>query len=186
MKLFIKNMVSDRCKMIVKSVLDEQGYHYLKIELGEVEIMEDLTVAQRKVLNSNLVKSGLGILDDNKSLIIERIKVIIIELVHYSDKPLLINLSNHLSEKLNYNYTYIANLFKENQGVSIEQFMIAHKIERIKELLVYDELSLSEIANKMFYSSTAHLSNQFKKLTGLTPSNYKRLKTKLRQSLDKV
>jgi len=186
MKLFIKNMVSNRCKMIVKSELEELGLHYIMVDLGVVEIMENISAEQRKMLDDQLTQSGLGLLDDKKSVLIEKIKNIIVELVHYSENQLTINFSDYLSNKLNYNYTYLANLFSENQGTTIEHFYLAHKIERVKELLVYDEISLTEIAYKLHYSSVAHLSNQFKRMTGLTPSHYKELRLKKRNSLEEV
>ena len=186
MKLFIKNMVSNRCKMIVKSELEELGLHFIMVQLGEVEILEDLTADCQNLLNDRLKLSGLGLLDDKKSMLIEKIKNIIIELVHFSDKQLIVNFSDYLSEKLNYNYTYLANLFSENQGTTIEHFLLTHKIERVKELLVYDEISLTEIAWKLHYSSVAHLSNQFKKMTGLTPSSYKNFRLKRRSGSEKI
>jgi AraC-like DNA-binding protein len=179
-------MVSNRCKMLVKSELEKIGLHYMTVELGEVEIMENISVEQRNLLNTGLKKSGLELLDDKKSILVEKIKNIIIEIVHYSEEQLKINLSDYLSEKLNYDYTYLANLFSENQGTTIEQFFLNHKIERVKELLVYDELNVTEIADRLHYSSVAHLSNQFKKMTGLTPSYYKHLKRKKRKPLENV
>jgi len=178
MKLHIRNMVSNRCKMIVKSELEKLGIHYIFLDLGEVEIMESLTTEEQAQLNNGLKESGLSLIEDRKSILIERIKNIIIELVHYSEEQLKINLSDYLSEKLNYDYTYLANLFKETQGTTIEHFLLNHKIERVKEFLVYDELNITEISYRMNYSSVAHLSNQFKKITGLTPSHYKHLKLK--------
>ncbi len=186
MNLYIKNMVSNRCKMLVKSELEKHGLHYIIVELGEVEIVERISVKQRNMLNIDLKKSGLALMDDKKSILIERIKSTIVELVHYSEKKLDINFSNYLSEKLNYNYTYLANLFSENQGTTIEHFFLTHKIERVKELLMYGEHSLTEIADQLHYSSVAHLSNQFKKMTGLTPSHYKHLKQKRRKPLENV
>ena len=186
MKLYIKNMVSNRCKMIVKSELEEFGLHFIIVDLGEVEIMENITSEQRILLNQNLEKSGLGLLEDKKRVLIEKIKNIIVELVYYSEEQPKINLSDYLSGKLNYDYTYLANLFSENQSTTIEHFFLDHKIERVKELLVYDELSLTEIAYKLHYSSVAHLSNQFKKMTGLTPSGYKNLKLKRRIAPENV
>ena len=182
MKLYIKNMVSNRCKMIVKSDFEDLGLHYIMVELGVVEIMEDIPAEKRKLLDIRLKQSGLGLLEDKKSVLIEKIKNIIVELVHYSDKQLETNFSDYLSEKLNYNYTYLANLFSENQGTTIERFYLTHKIERVKELLVYDEISLTEIAYKLHYSSVAHLSNQFKRMTGITPSHYKQLRLRRRNS----
>jgi len=179
-------MVSNRCKIIVKSELTKLGLHYVMEGLGEVEIMESLSEEKQNQLNIALKKSGLALIEDKKSILIEKIKNIIVELVHYSEEQLKINFSDYLSEKLNYDYTYLANLFSENQGTTIEHFFISHKIERIKELLVYDELNITEIAYKLHYSSVAHLSNQFKKVTGLTPSHYKHLKLKKRKLLENV
>jgi AraC-like DNA-binding protein len=185
-KLYIKNMVCLRCKMVVKSELVKLGLHHLRIELGEAEIMEDISKEQLGLLNSALKKSGLELMDDRKSILVEKIKTIIIELVHYNDEQIKINLSDFLSEKLNYDYTYLANLFSEVKGTTIENFYLSHKIEKVKELLVYDELNLTEIAFKMHYSSVAHLSNQFKRMTGLTPSHFKHLKNKRRSVLGNV
>lgn len=186
MRLYIKNMVSNRCKMIVKSELEEFGLHFIIVDLGEVEIMENISSEQRTLLNENLEKSGLGLLDDKKRVLIEKIKNIIVDLVYYSEEQPKINLSDYLSEKLNYDYTYLANLFSESQSTTIEHFFLDHKIERVKELLVYDEISLTEIAYKLHYSSVAHLSNQFKKMTGLTPSGYKNFKLKRRKAPENV
>lgn len=171
-------MVCIRCKMVVKEELKKLGLHYTSVELGEAEIMENISAEQRDQFKQGLLRSGLELMDDKKSVLIERIKKVIVELVHYSEEPLAINLSDHLSKELNHNYTYLANLFSEVQGTTIEKFFIAHKIERVKELLVYDELNLTEIAYLMHYSSVAHLSAQFKKITGLTPSHFKQLKQK--------
>jgi AraC-like DNA-binding protein len=184
MKLFLKYMVSIRCKMLVKVELEKLGLRYKTVELGEAEIEEDISQTQWNELNKALKKSGIELMEDKKSILIEKIKNIIIELVHYSEEPLEINFSEHLSTKLNHDYTYLANLFSETQGVTIEHFHIMHKIERIKELLVYDELNITEIAWKMHYSSVAHLSNQFKKMTGLTPSFFKKIKQKKRDALE--
>ena len=179
-------MVSIRCKMVVKSELYRLGLQYANIELGEAEIYGELTSEKKTELDTALKKQGLELMDDKKSQLIEKIKTIIIELIHYSDYPLKINLSDFLTSKLNYDYTYLANLFSDVQGTTIEHFFIYHKIERVKELLVYDELNLKEIANKLHYSSVAHLSNQFKKVTGLTPSHFKQLKHKRRISLENL
>jgi len=184
MKLFIKYMVSLRCKMVVKSALDKLGLHYTKVELGEVEIMENITEEQRRQLEYSLLQSGLELMDDQKSILIERIKNTIIEMVHNEELP-KINFSDYLSEKLKHDYTYLANLFSEVTGITVEHYIIAHKIERVKELLLYDELNLTEISYKLNYSSVAHLSNQFKKVTGLTPSFFKQLKNK-RLTLDDI
>jgi len=179
-------MVCTRCKMVVKSELDKLGVHYTHLELGEAETMEELTADQLNSLNRGLKITGLELMDDKKSILVERIKTTIIELVHYTDEQIKTNLSDFLSDKLNYNYTYLANLFSEVKGTTIEKFFLAHKIERVKELLVYDELNLTEIADKLHYSSVAHLSNQFKKMTGLTPSHFKNLRNKRRQTLGNV
>ena len=179
-------MVCIRCKMAVKSELERLGLKYISVELGEVEIIREISSEQRIQLDAGLKKTGLELMDSRKSILIEKIKIIIIELIHYSDYPLKINLSDYLTSRLNYDYTYLANLFSEVQGTTIEHFFIYHKIERVKELLVYDELNLKEIAFKLHYSSVAHLSNQFKKITGLTPSHFKHLKHKRRKSLEKL
>lgn len=186
MKLYIKYMVSTRCKMMVKEELKKLGLHYIMVELGEVEIMENITAEQREQIKIALLKSGLELMDDKKAMLIEKIKNIIVELIHYSDEELKINFSDHLSNKLNHDYTYMANLFSEVQGTTIEQFIISHKIERIKELIIYDELNITEIAWKMNYSSVAHLSNQFKKVTGLSPSHFKQLKDKRRSPIEEI
>ena len=175
MKIYIKNMVCIRCKMVVKSELKKLAIHYLTVELGEVETKENPTSLQLDRLGIALRRAGLELMDDKKSILVERIKAVIIELVHYNDDQIKVNLSDYLSEKLNYSYTYLAHLYSEVKGTTIEKFYLAHKIERVKELLVYDELSLSEIAYKLNYSSVSHLSNQFKKMTGLTPSHFKQL-----------
>ena len=179
-------MVCIRCKMVVKSELDKIGLHSTTIDLGEAEIIEDISKMQMESLDVALKKSGLELMDDKKSILVERIKTIIIELVHYTDEQIKINLSDYLSEKLNHDYTYLANLFSEVKGTTIEKFYLSHKIEKVKELLVYDELNLTEIAYKLHYSSVAHLSNQFKKMTGLTPSHFKNLKNKRRSTLGNV
>jgi AraC-like DNA-binding protein len=172
--------------MVVKSELEKLGLHYTTVELGEAETIENISTEQMDRLNINLKKAGLELMDDKKSILVEKIKMIIVELVHYTDEQIKINLSDHLSEKLNYNYTYLANLFSEVKGTTIEKFYLAHKIEKVKELLVYNELNLTEIAYKMHYSSVAHLSNQFKKMTGLTPSHFKNLKQKRYSALGDV
>jgi AraC-like DNA-binding protein len=172
--------------MAVKAELERLGLKYTSVELGEVELEKEISSEERIKIDAGLKKSGLELMDDRKSIIIEKIKILIIELIHYSDYPLKINLSDYLTSKLKYDYTYIANLFSEVQGTTIEHFFIFHKIERVKELLVYDELNLKEIAYKLHYSSVAHLSNQFKKITGLTPSHFKQLKHKRRKSLERL
>lgn len=186
MKLFIKYMVSMRCKMVVKSELDKLGLNYDRINLGEVNIRGDITTEQLDQFRIALLKSGLELMDDKRAILIERIKNMVIEMVHYDEEVPKVNFSDFLSEKLNYDYTYLANLFSEITGITIEQYMIAHKIERVKELLIYDELTLTEISYRLNYSSVAHLSNQFKKVTGLTPTFFKTLKHKKRVTLDNV
>jgi AraC-like DNA-binding protein len=172
--------------MVVKEELSKLGYHAISVELGEAEVIESISVEQHELIRIALLRSGLELMDDRKSILIQKIKNIIIELVHYSEEPLTINFSEYLSQKLDYDYTYLANLFSEVQGTTIEKFLIAHKIERVKELLVYNELNLTEIAYRMHYSSVAHLSAQFKKVTGLTPSHFKQLKNKRRSMLDEM
>lgn len=171
-------MVSLRCKLIVKSELENMNLHASVVELGEVEIQEDLSASQQQALNAALLKSGLELMEDKKGILIEKIKNIVVEMIHYNDEPPLLNFSAFLSEKLNYDYNYLSNLFSEVKGTTIEHFIISHKIERAKELLIYNELSLTEIAEKLHYSNVAHLSNQFKKVTGLTPTFFKRMKHK--------
>ena len=183
-KLYIKYMVSLRCKMMVKEELKKLGLNYVTVELGMIDVLEDITAKQRKQLKENLLHSGLEVLDDKKSIMIEKIKNIITEMIHYSDELPRVNYSDYISEKLGLDYTYLANTFSEVKGITIQKFIITHKIERVKELLIYDELNLTEIAYKMHYSSVAHLSNQFKKITGLTPSFYKQLKNKRKANLE--
>lgn len=179
-------MVCIRCKIVVKDELTKLGLQFNTVELGEVETLEQLSREQLELFKGGILKYGLELMDDKKSVLIQRIKNVIVELVHYSEEPLRVNFSEFLSQKLNHDYTYLANLFSEVQGTTIEKFIIAHKIERVKELLVYNELNLTEIAYLMHYSSVAHLSTQFKKVTGLTPSHFKQLKDKRRSMLDKM
>ena len=186
MKLLIKNMVSLRRKLLVKSELEKMNLHFTIVELGEVEITENLTPTQNAELRIVLLRSGLELLEDKKSMLIEKIKNIIIELIHYTDEPPVLNFSAYLSEKLNYDYNYLSNLFSEVKGTTIEHFIIAHKIEKAKELLIYDQLTLTEIAEKLHYSNVAHLSNQFKKVTGLTPTFFKNMKHKRLISLENL
>ena len=186
MKLYVKNMVCNRCKMVVQAELEKLELNILSIELGKVEIAEVLSPAQKQAVNDALLPLGFQVIDDKKSRLIENIKKLIIELVHQNDSELSTNLSDFLSSNLHYEYGYLSKLFSEVEGVSIEKYFIAQKIERVKELLVYDELSLSEIAFQLHYSSVAHLSNQFKKVTGLTPSYFKNLKSHKRKPLDEV
>jgi AraC-like DNA-binding protein len=172
--------------MIVKSELEKLGLHCTSVELGEAAILENISKEQEVRLNKNLKMAGLELMGDKKSILVEKIKMIIVELVHYTDDQIKINLSDHLSQKLNYNYTYLANLFAEVKGTTIEKFYLTHKIEKVKELLVYNELNLTEIAYRLHYSSVAHLSNQFKKMTGLTPSHFKNLKQKRRRTFENL
>jgi AraC-like DNA-binding protein len=172
--------------MAVKEELKKLGLHFVVVELGEVEIMETITASQKEALKIGLLSSGLELMDDKRAVLIEKIKTIIIEMVHYSEEQLQTNFSDFLSKKLEHNYTYLANLFSEVQGTTIEQFTISHKIERIKELIIYGELNITEIAWKMNYSSVAHLSNQFKKMTGLSPSHFKLLKDKRRSPIEEI
>jgi len=185
-KLYIKYMVSNRCKMVVKEILKELDLHFVMVDLGEVEVMESISFEQREELREALLESGLELMDDKRAVLIEKIKKIVIEMVHHSDEVVKVNFSTYLSEKLNHDYTYMANLFSEVQGTTIEQFVISHKVERIKELIIYDELNISEIAWKMNYSSVAHLSNQFKKVTGLSPTHFKQLKGKRRNPIEDI
>jgi len=172
--------------MAVKKVLGELGLHFIVVDLGEVEIMENISAEQREKMKIALLNTGLELMDDKKAILIERIKNAVVEMVHHSDEMIKTNFSDFLSKKLEHDYTYLANLFSEVQGITIEHFIIAHKVERIKELIIYDELNITEIAWKMNYSSVAHLSNQFKKVTGLTPSHFKQLKDKRRNPIEEI
>jgi len=185
-KLYIKYMVSNRCKLAVRDALKKLKLHFVVVDLGEVDIMENINDEQRAMLKLELLDSGLELMDDKRSMLIEKIKNVIVEMVHYSEEPIKVNFSDYLSEKLNHDYTYLANLFSEVQGTTIEQFIIVHKIERIKELIIYGELNITEIAWKMNYSSVAHLSNQFKKVTGLSPSHFKQMKDKRRSPIEEI
>lgn len=172
--------------MLVKSELKKLGVHYILVDLGVVDVMETLSDEQREQFRLALLKSGLELMDDKKAVLVEKIKNVIIEMVHHSDELPRVNFSDYLSEKLHYDYTYLSNLFSEVQGITIEKFSIAHKIERVKELIIYNELSISEIAWKLNYSSVAHLSNQFKKVTGLSPSHFKKLKGERRIPVEEI
>lgn len=186
MKLFIKYMVSQRCKMVVKEELKKMGLHYMVVDLGEVEIMETLQDTQWQTLKEALMVSGLELMDDKRTILIEKIIHVIMEMIHGSEDLPVVNYSSHISEKLNYDYTYLSNLFTEIKGITIQQFIILHKIERIKELIIYDEFNITEIAWKMNYSSVAHLSNQFKKITGFSPTHFKQLKQKRRTPIEEI
>ena len=179
-------MVSNRCMMAVKVALKQLDLHFIMVDLGEVEVMEEISVEQRAELKRILLQSGLELMDDKRAVLIEKIKNAIVQMVHHTDEGIKVNFSSFLSEKLNYDYTYLSNLFSEVQGTTIEKFIIFHKIERIKELIIYGELNITEIAYKMNYSSVAHLSNQFKKVTGLPPSHFKQLKDKRRNPIEEI
>ncbi|MBG9377210.1 helix-turn-helix transcriptional regulator [Panacibacter sp. DH6] len=177
-------MVSLRCKMVVQTCCDQLKLSCKQIDLGEVEFLEALSPQQLEELKACLSKYGLRLMDDRRSMLVEQIKAVVIEMVHYLDELPDVKYSVYISEKLGKNYTYLANLFSEVKGITLEHYIILHKIEKIKELMLYDELSLSEIAYKLDYSSPAHLSNQFKKITGLTPSFFKKLKQKRSMPLE--
>lgn len=184
--LFIKNMVCNRCIMVVQSEVDKLGLQVTDIRLGEVTLGQDISSEQKETLGSALVLLGFQLIDDKKSRMIEKIKNVIVDLVHYQENEVKTNLSEVLSAALHHDYSYLSNLFSEVEGTTIEKYFIAQKIEKVKELLVYDELSLSEIAFRMNYSSVAYLSNQFKKVTGLTPSHFKQVKEEKRKPLDQL
>jgi AraC-like DNA-binding protein len=179
-------MVSTRCKMAVQEELKKMGLHFIVVELGEVEIMEELSTEQWNELKSGLSISGLELMDDKRAVLIEKIKNVITEMIHDTDEMPKMNYSDFISEKLNYDYTYLSNLFSEIKGVTIQQFIIVHKIEKAKELIMYGELNLTEISYKLHYSSVAHLSNQFKKITGMSPSQFKQLKDRTRRPIEEI
>lgn len=179
-------MVSIRCKMFVKAALRKLGLHFIIVDLGEIEIMEELTNEKRAELKAELAKSGLELMDDKKAIMIEKISNVIIEMIHYSEELPKVNYSDYISEKMHLDYTYLSNIYSEVKGITIQQFIILHKVERAKELLIYDELNLTEISYRLNYSSVAHLSNQFKKVTGLTPSHFKQMKNKRRKPIEKI
>ncbi len=183
-KLYIKNMVSTSCIIVVKSLLDNLQLQYSDVELGKIEIAGALTEIKRNALKDALRKSGYELLEDSKYILIEKIKNIIVEMVHYDEGQPKSKFSEYLSQQLNHNYTYLSNLFSKVKGTTIEHCILAHKIERVKELLIYNELTLSEIAWKLNYSSVAHLSYQFKKITGFTPTHFKNMKDKKRIALE--
>lgn len=186
MKLYIKYMVSLRCKLLVQQELDLMGLKHAVVELGMVDILSDFSNEQRELLRNNLLKSGLELLDDKKSILVDKIKNVIIEMIHHNEILPKVNYSDFISEKLGYDYTYLANTFSEVKGTTIQHYIILHKIEKVKELILYDELTLSEISFKLHYSSAAHMSNQFKKITGLTPSYYRQLKAKRMSNLENL
>lgn len=186
MKLYIKYMVSLRCKMKVKEELTKLGIKFASIDLGVVNIMEEIDEKLFEQLRKALLESGLEILDDKRTILVERIKILIIEMIHYSDELPEVNYSDYISQKLGLDYTYLSTLFSEVKGLTLQQYIIFNKVERIKELLIYDELNLTEISYKLHYSSVAHLSNQFKKITGLTPTFFKQLKINQRKNLENL
>jgi AraC-like DNA-binding protein len=185
-KLYIKYMVSLRCKLLVQEELRKLNINHLVVELGAVELLQDISPEQREILKQNLLKSGLELLDNKKSILVEKIKNCVIEIIHFTEEQPKVNFSDYISEKLGYDYTYLSNLFSEVKGINIQQFIIIHKIEKAKELILYEELNTSEISYRLHYSSVAHFSNQFKKVTGLTPSFYKKLKQKRQGNLEDV
>ncbi len=179
-------MVCNRCIMVVKNELEKIGFEPFNVRLGEVELSQELSASDKDRINKHLQTFGFKFIDDKRSRLIGQIKSSIIELVHQQNSKLKTNLSEFLSSKLSHDYTYLSKLFSEVEGTTIEKYFIAQKIEKVKELLVYDELSLSQIAFQLNYSSVAHLSNQFKKVTGLTPSHFKNIKSDKRKPLDEV
>jgi AraC-like DNA-binding protein len=179
-------MVSLRCKMLVKEELKKLGITLISVDLGSVEINEDINPEKLEVFRTTLLKSGLQLLEDSKSILIEKIKNVIIEMIHYEEEIPKVNYSTYISEKLDYDYTYLANCFSEVKGITIQQYIIFHKIEKVKELLLYGQYTLTEISYKLHYSSVAHLSNQFKKITGLSPSFYKELKLKRNRNMENI
>jgi YesN/AraC family two-component response regulator len=179
-------MVCSRCKMVVKDELIKFGLHPSSVELGDASVKEELTEQQKRELNEILLSFGFELIDDKKSRIIEKIKNSIVELVHYSEQQIQTKLSEHIAHQLHHDYNYLSNLFSEVEGTTIEKYFITQRIERVKELLVYDELSLSEIALKLNYGSISYLSKQFKKTTGLTPTAFKQLKDKHRRPLEEL
>lgn len=186
MKLYIKYMVSLRCKMVVKEELKKLDIEFTSVELGTVDLVSIISDSQREEFRKNLDDIGLKLLDDKKNILIEKIKSVIIEMIHYADELPKVNYSDYISEKLNLDYTYLSNCFSEVKGITIQQYIILHKIEKVKELLLYDELNLTEISYRLNYSSVAHLSNQFKKITGLTPTYFKKMKSKRKQNLENL
>lgn len=179
-------MVCNRCKMVVKAELEKAGITAKSVELGEIEIEKEPTPAQISKFDLAIKALGFERIDDKKSRIIEKIKNCIVSLIHHSGDNIKTNLSDFISDKLHYDYSYLSNLFSEVEGTTIEKYFIVQRIEKAKELLVYNELSLSEIADRLGYSSAAYLSSQFKKVTGLTPSFYKSLKEHKRQNIDNL
>jgi AraC-like DNA-binding protein len=179
-------MVSQRCKILVRQELDHLGITKAKVELGVVDILEDVSMEQLQGLTENLKLSGLEVIENKKDILVERIKNVIVEMIHYSEELPKTNYSDFLAEKLDYDYTYLSNLFSEEKGITIQQFIILNKVEKVKELLLYGELNLTEISYRLHYSSISHLSNQFKKVTGMSPSLYEKMKTKRKSNLEGI
>lgn len=186
MTLFVRNMVCSRCRMVVRGELEKAGIEFLAVELGEIQIAEKPGDKQLEKLDEGLRHHGFELIDDKKSRIIEKIKNAIVIRIHHSGENIKTNLSDFIADKLNYDYTYLSNLFSEVEGTTIEKYFITQRIEKVKELLVYDELSLSEISDRLGYSSVAYLSGQFKKVTGLTPSHFKSLKEHKRINIEEL
>ncbi len=186
MKLYVKNMVCNRCKMVVESELQKLGYQLSSVELGEVDVEGEVSDLQKEGIKNHLQSLGFELIDDRKSRTIEKIKSLIIELIHHQDGHLRMNLSDYLSHHLSQEYSVLSNLFSEVEGKTIEKYYIHQKIEKVKELIIYDELSFSEIADRLNYSGVSHLSNQFKKVTGFTPTYFKQLKSRKRQQIDEI
>lgn len=185
-KLHIKNMVCNRCIMVVEELLQKMGLEPVSVKLGYVTLAKEPSEKLMNQLKLELERLGFELIDDKRIMLIEQVKNAIVELVHHNNSSLKTNLSDYITAKLPHDYSYISNLFSEVEGTTIEKYFIAQKIERVKELLVYGELSLTEISDMMNYSSAAHLSNQFKKVTGLTPSHFRKIGENRRKPLDKV
>jgi len=186
MKLYVRNMACLSCKVVVQEALEEMEIQLVKVELGEIETKEDLSNAEKQKINDIIKKVGLELLETKQGAIIEKIRQVVIDYVYHTEEKIIINFSDYISKKLNYSYTYLANLFSEVEVNTIEQYVIAMKIERIKELIMFEELSLTEISYKLHYSSVSHLSTQFKKVTGLTPTHFKQLKKKRRIAIQNL
>ncbi len=186
MKLYIKHMVSNRCKMMVTDELRKLGLHFVIVDLGEVDVMENISAEQRHQLKSALLILGLELMDDKTSIICEKIKNVIIQMIHDTYELPKINYSDYISEKLQYDYTYLSNLFSKVKGITIQQFILINRIEKVKELLKYGEFNLTEISHRLQYSSVAHLSNQFKQITGLSPTQFMSLKSKGRIPIEEL
>lgn len=186
MTIFIKNMISTACKLFVQAELSNLGIRYNSIDLGEVDLNGNITIAQRIALKESLTKYGLELMEDKRSILIEKIKATIIEMVYYTEDRINTKYSYILSERFNHNYNYLAKVFSDREGITIEKYIISQKIERIKELMKYGEMNMTQIAYLLNYSSVAHLSSQFKKTTGLTPSDYRLLNGNRRRAVEEI